>query len=108
MATDPLQSLRERTMSLHDEAIALRQYQVAYHMLAAVLHAGEALHDLQTMDLVESRAREHADWLSRNAPTHPLSAQSAASRGHQSVFEQLAVTAAAARARMKAENLTRR
>lgn len=108
MPADPVATLRDRMLSMYDEARALGQHRVAYHALAAVLHACEALRDFQTIELVGRQALDHADWLNRNAPTHPLSAQSAGTRGHSSIFEQLAATAAAARTRLKAENLTRR
>jgi len=108
MPSQELESLRERLVAMYDEARALGQHQVAYHALAAVLHAGESLHDIDTIDLVEKRAKEHAAWLNVNDPRHPMSAESASTRGNQSMFEQLAITAVAVRARIKAERLTRK
>jgi hypothetical protein len=105
---ETLNNLSERLMALYNEARALGQHHVAYHVLAAQHHAGEALRDLPALELVENRAREHSDWLALHEPGHLLSPQSAATRGHPGVFEQLAATAAATRTRLKAENLTRK
>jgi hypothetical protein len=103
-----LEQLRDDLLKLHGEARALGEHEVAYHALAAVLHAGESLEDLGTIDEVEVIAREHGSWINLHQAKHSLSAQSAATRGHRSVFEQLAATAAAARARIKAEKLIRK
>ena len=105
---DPLKDLSERLMALYKEARALGQHHVAYHVLAAQHHTVEALRDLPALERVENRAREHSDWLALQDPGHLLSPQSAATRGHPGVFEQLATTAAATRARLKAENLARK
>ena len=101
-----LEQLRDDLLKLHAEARALGEHEVAYHALAGVLHAGESLQDLDTIGEVEAKAREHGTWISEHDPKHSLSAQSAAMRGHHSIFEQLATTATAARARIKAEKLT--
>ena len=103
-----LELVRDRLLALYEEARTMGEHQVAYHVLAGVLHAGESLQDLATIDEVERRARDHGAWLNTNAPRHPLSASSAAQRGHQSIFEQLANTAVAARARIRAEKLTQK
>lgn len=108
MNPQALQDLHDRLLALHEEGRSLGQHQAAYHALAGALHAAESLRDLQAIDRVEERARDHAAWLDRHAPNHPLSSRSAATRGHHGIFEQLAVTAAAARARIKSEKLTRK
>ena len=104
---DPtLQELRDRLLELHAQARALGYHEVAYHALAAAMHAGESSRDLASIDLVEQRSREHGQWLDSHDPQHPLSSPSAAQRGHHSLFQQLAATCAAVRARIKAELLT--
>jgi hypothetical protein len=60
------------------------------------------------LEQVAALAREHGRWIDQNEPRHPLSAGSAATRGHQSIFEQLAATCAAVRARLKAEDRMRK
>jgi hypothetical protein len=108
MPIDSLKHLGERLMAIYSEARAAGLHQVAYHALAAQHHVGEALRDFSMLELVENRAREHSDWLALHEPGHLLSPQSAATRGHHGVFEQLAAISAAARTRLKAENLTRK
>jgi hypothetical protein len=73
-----------------------------------VLHAAESLRQSDFLDQVAALAREHRRWIDQNEPTHRLSAQSASGRGHMSIFEHLAATCASVRARLKAENLTRK
>jgi hypothetical protein len=106
MAKNPLVKMCAALLKLHEQTREIGEHYVSYHALAAVLHAGESLRDLDTIEDVETRAREHGNWINRNDPKHPLSQESAAHRGHHSIFEQLAHTAAAARARIKAEALT--
>ena len=101
-----LHQLRDRLLELHAQARAVGEHQVAYHALAAAMHAGESLRDVASLDLVEQRSREHGQWLDANDSKHPLSRHSAAQRGNHSLFEQLVATCASARARIKAENLT--
>ena len=71
-----------------------------------------APHDLQLLAQVRDELfRLHAEAREigeHQVAGHPLSTQSAATRGHQSIFEQLAAMCAAVRARIKAENLTRK
>jgi hypothetical protein len=62
------EDLRGASYALFEAAREAGQYEVAYHALAALLHAAEAL-----------------------------------ARGHESIFRQLAVTAASARLRMEAD-----
>ena len=106
MPPTPLTGIRDALLELHTQAREIGEHHVAYHALAAALHADESLQDLDSILEVETRAREHGGWINQHAPTHALSAQSAALRGHHSIFEQLANTAVAARVRIKAEKLT--
>ena len=82
-------ALRESALGLFRAARDQRQWAVAYHALAAVLHAAESLVDAETCELVEQ-----------------LSSRSAAARGNESVFKQLAVTAVSAPLRMEADAIT--
>jgi hypothetical protein len=108
MSSEALQSLRDRLLALAWRSARARAAPGGLPRACRGAARGESLRDIPTIDLVEERANDHAGWLSRHEPKHPLSAQSAATRRHHSVFEQLAATAAAARARIKAEKLTRK
>ena len=103
-----LAKVRDALLRLHSEAREIGEHQVAYHALAGVLHAAESLRQGDVLEQVAGLAREHGRWIDQNEPSHPLSAQSAAMRGHSSIFEQLAAMCAAVRARLKAEDLIRK
>jgi hypothetical protein len=108
MAVQELTGLHDALLRLHGEARTLGEHQVSYHALAAAMHAAESMRDSAALESIASLAREHAQWIERNDPGHPLSTQSAALRGHHSLFEQLAAMCAAVRARLRAENLKRK
>ena len=104
----PLAKLRDALLLLYGEARDIGEHQVAYHVLAGVLHAAESLRQHEMLDQVAALARDHARSIDQNEPRHPLSAQSASVRGHRGIFEHLAAMCAAVRARLKAEDLTRK
>ena len=108
MSEPELTRIHEALLRLHAEGRALREHQVAYHALAGALHAAESLRRIDLLEEVAGLAREHGRSIDQSEPKHALSRQSAALRGHQSIFEQLAATCAAVCARLKAENLTRK
>ena len=95
--------LQARGLQLYRDAREAGQYEVAYHALCAALHAAEALDDGGACELVEREARTCRDWIDTHAPESKLSSRSAQSRGHESIFRQLAVMAEAARLRLQAD-----
>ena len=103
-----LAKVRDDLFRLYAEAREIGEHQVAYHALAAVLHAAESLRQRDVLEQVAALAREHGRLIDQDEPRHPLSAQSASIRGHHSVFEQLAAMCSAVRVRLKAEDLTRK
>jgi DNA-binding IclR family transcriptional regulator len=105
---ETLTRLRDALLRVYAEAREIGEHQVAYHALAAVLHAAESLRQPDMLDQVAALAREHGRSIDKNEPRHRLSAHSASVRGHVSIFEQLAATCAAVRARLKAEDLIRK
>lgn len=82
-------ALYDGAMSLSRKAFAGRHYAVAYHELAAALHAAFDLGDDERLNAVEDECREQAMWLSDHDPNHELSAQSAAGRGTPSLWAML-------------------
>ena len=98
-----LSQLRTSALDLFNAARALEQYEVAYHALAAVLHAAEVLADPETCRVVERYADECRQRLDAHAPEHKLSSRSAQAHGHEAIFRQLAVTAQSARLRIESE-----
>lgn len=96
-----LPQLRGAALELFSAAREGRHYEVAYHVLCALLHVAEEMDDEATCQLVGQRANECRDWIDVHAPEHRLSTRSAQSRGHESVFRQLVVTAESARLRIE-------
>ncbi len=86
--------LYERLMRVNEEAFAAGLYNAAYHALAAALHCARELKDDAALRRVENRARQQLTWIDANAPGYEHSSESASSRGHKSIFEQLAAQAA--------------
>lgn len=105
---ESVQKLRESGLALYAAARKEGEYEVAYHALCAVIHAAERLQDAGACTLVERLANETRETIDGADPAHRVSSHSAAGRGHESIFKQLAVTAAAARLRMEAEAITRK
>jgi hypothetical protein len=97
------EDLRGASYALFEAAREAGQYEVAYHALAALLHAAEALADVDTCGLVERSANACREVVDAHGMRHRLSTESAAARGHESIFRQLALTAASARLRMEAD-----
>jgi hypothetical protein len=108
MAVQELTGLHDALLRLHAEARAIGEHHAGYHALAGAMHAAESMRDSAALESIAALAREHARWIDQNEPSHPLSTESAALRGHHGLFEQLAAMCAAVRARLRAENLTRK
>ena len=99
----PLNALRAAAFDLFNAARRAEQYEVAYHALAAALHAAESLADPETCRVVEQYTDECRQWIDIHAPAHKLSSRSAQARGHESIFRQLGVTAQSARLRIESD-----
>lgn len=82
-------ALYDGAMTLSRAAFAGRHYAVAYHELAAALHAAYDLGDDARLSAVGEVAVEQGMWLDDHEPDHELSAQSAASRGTLSLWATL-------------------
>ena len=82
-------ALYEAAMSLSRRALAGRHYAVAYHELAAGLHAAFDLGDDERLRAVEDECQEQQMWLNGHDPRHELSGESAANRGTRSLWEML-------------------
>jgi len=95
--------LRSAAFDLFNAARAADQYQVAYHALAAALHAAESLNDQEACRLIERYADECRQHIDIHTPAHKLSSRSAQARGHESIFRQLGVTAQSARLRIESD-----
>lgn len=90
----------EAMLEAHRSAFELGEHEVSFHALSAAAHAAESLEDVDALERVAQLSRGELAWLDAHAPDHRLSSRSAAERRHQSIFEQLAVTATAMRQRI--------
>jgi len=95
-------------LAASEAAFAAGHYEVAYHALMAALHCAEQAADTDRLEEVAQVARRHQQALDAQSPSHRLSSQSSAQRGHRSVFEAGAVTAESARKRLEAAKVLER
>ena len=103
-----LDALGMAAFELYSSARDAGEFDVAYHALCAALHAAERAGDATTCEVIGQRANECRDWLDLHEPGHRLSTQSAQSRGHESIFRQLAVMAESAGLRMQSDEHKRK
>jgi hypothetical protein len=102
-----LKSILQQLLEVHDSAFNLGEHAIAFHALSAAAHAAEVLEDLDSLDRVAALSRRELEWIDRNDPANRLSSVSAGKRSHQSIFEQLAVTALTMHKRIAAEHTRR-
>jgi len=88
MPPDP--TLLDRLLDANRDAFEAAQYEVAFHALAAALHAADDLKDLATLRHVQRTARDQGAWIDAHAPEHRLSPQSAEARRTHTRFSTLA------------------
>lgn len=105
--TDPatgMRSLLHQLLNVHRSARELRAHEVSFHALSAAAHAAQELNDDQALTHVAELSRDELAWLGQNDPEHRLAA-GISTHNHQSVFEQLAVTATAMRQRIHSDRV---
>lgn len=86
---DDTAALYDAAMTLSRTAFAGRHYAVAYHSLAAALHAAYDLGDDERLAAVGEVCQEQQMWLDDREPQHELSSQSAIRRGTHSLWATL-------------------
>lgn len=99
----PLRPILRTLLASHQAALDLREHEVAFHALSAAGHAAEGLRDLEALREVERLATSELAWIDAHDAGHRHSTRSAKRRGHRSIFDQLAVTAAGMCARLEAD-----
>ncbi len=87
-------------LELNRRAVDAETFEVAYHLLAAALHA--AADDLDKIDTVIALAQEQAEAVDAQ-PGHAMGYERAAQRGNTPLFRSLLTTAEAKRAQVRAE-----
>ena len=89
----------ENILALNSTAMSNGSFEVAYHLLAAALHAGER--NTEQIDRIIALAEDQA--ITVDARHSDLSSDAAARRGTQPLFRSLIGTARAMRAGLNAE-----
>jgi hypothetical protein len=102
---ESLRPLLGQLLEIHRSAFEMGEHQVSFHALSSAAHAAEGLEDLDGLEHVAQLSRDELAWLDAHRPQHRLSSASAQRRRHQSIFEQLAITALAMRQRIHAEQV---
>jgi len=105
---EPAEQLFERLLEMHQAAFENRRFDVAYHLLAAALHAAEELQSAERLSAVETLAEERQRALDAQEPVHRLSTSSANHRGSVPQYTALVGIAHAIRGRMVAESARER
>jgi hypothetical protein len=91
--------LRE-LLELNRQAADRGDFEVAYHLLMAALHAADHAKELSALDDIARRGREQGKALEQVKPPHPLSRRHADLRGQTSVFDSFAAHVEAVRLRL--------
>ncbi|HEX8904675.1 MAG TPA: hypothetical protein VF771_07520 [Longimicrobiaceae bacterium] len=104
-ANDALRTLLDALLDVHRKAYDLREHETAYHALAAAAHAADSLADEDALERIARLSRDELAWIDAHTPEHRLSTESAKKRNHQSIFEQLGMTAMGMRQRLQAERV---
>lgn len=98
-----LRPILRTLLDTHHAAFEAREHEVAFHALSAAGHAAESLEDLEALREVERLAVTELAWIDAHQADHRHSTRSAKLRGHRSIFDQLAVTAAGMRTRIESD-----
>ena len=75
------------------EAHARGQHAVAYHALAAAMHAADDESNREQLSAIEREAKRQIDWIDEHADQDRLSTRSASTHNHPGVYTLLVRTA---------------
>lgn len=107
-AAQPPDKLYQALMQLHQDSFEEGRFEVAYHTLAAALHAAEEINNAELLTTIQSLATKRQAEIDRIWPEHKVSSASARRRGNHPLFTALAATTGAARGRITAEQAVAR
>jgi hypothetical protein len=98
----------EQLLEMNRAAFEAGGYEVAFHTLSSAIHCARYLSDEQRLADVERIATEQGEWIDAHAPTHAISSNSAAERGNQGVFANLALQARSSQLILRQDELKER
>lgn len=90
-------------LSANLTAFESKDYDAAYHFLAAALHHAQAYCAFDRLTLIGETARQQSTSIDENSPDYHHSTISAATRGHENIFRRLASQADTASSMVKAK-----
>jgi histidinol phosphatase-like PHP family hydrolase len=98
----------EEILQLNRRAAANGDFEVAYHLLMAALHAADRAGDEDALQRLGELAREQGKAVEAVRPTHHLSRRQALSRGQTSVFDSFTAHLDAVRLRLQSQRQLKR
>ena len=101
---EPARALYDRIMGMHEQTFREGRYELAYHLLAAALHAAEELNNEELLNQLGDIAVSCQKKIDALKPEHRLSSNSAKHRGNHAQYTALTAIAAAAKGRISAEH----
>jgi hypothetical protein len=98
-------TLFDDIVSLNGQAARNGQFEVAYHLLAAALHAAQDAGDVVGIEQIIALAEQQESAVDAIDPSHSMSSERAHQRGNPSLYQSLISTANAKRAQLDAEQV---
>jgi hypothetical protein len=74
-------------LSFAREAFEAEQYEVSYHILAALSH--HAIGSTERLQEIQAEIAKQKQYIDRDRQEHPLSSKSANEHGHNNIFNSL-------------------
>lgn len=96
-------AMLDELLALDRQAASGGDYEVAYHLLMAALHAADHAKDLAGVERIAQLATEQCAAIERVRPQHHLSRRQAQLRGQTAVFDSLGAHIDAVRLRLQSE-----
>lgn len=100
---EPIDQLYQKLLAMHEDAFVAGRFDLAYHVLAAALHAAEEVPSIELLMAVRDLAEKRQEALDTMEPQHRLSSLSAGRRGHTAQYTALATIATSIKGRIEAD-----
>jgi hypothetical protein len=79
----------EQLLTINETLFESKQYEAAYHILAAALHCARDERNADYLLSTSKIANQQGHWLDDNVPNHPLGTQAAVGRGGTNLYLML-------------------
>ena len=98
----------QEILELNRRAAARGDFEVAYHLLMAALHAADDAGDEQSLQGIRELARQQGEAVEAVQPSHHLSRKLAQARGQTAVFDSFIAHLEAVRLRLQSHRRLKR